>query len=232
MRIDLHNHTIVSFDGFNRLADFERAHRAGKFDVVAITDHHSVEGALRLRERASFPVIVGQEIVTSEGEVIGLFTEQPVPRGLSAAETVARIKDQGGLVYVPHPFLPLIAKTLARAALLRLLPSVDIVEVHNGRLTFMPAANAAAVAFAAQHGLLAGAGSDAHVPCELGAAAVEVPGLSEAPLTPSALLSALARGRTLVNHRPSLLRGFLERVFLFAYGKMLYAGKGALEKKM
>jgi predicted metal-dependent phosphoesterase TrpH len=211
LRLDLHNHTSCSYDGFNRLVDYERAYRRGAFDVVAITDHETVEGALRLRQRASFPVIVGQEIKTGEGEVIGLFAERPVPPNLGAEETIARIKGQGGLVYVPHPFLRWIAQSLGKATLLRVLPGVDIVEAHNG-LVFHSGPNEEAQAFAARLQLRTGAGSDAHVPVEIGTAWVEVPGLTEPPLSPAALLAALDRGRVAAGPTPPMWRRVGQRV--------------------
>jgi len=106
--LDLHNHTHHSYDAQIQAADYERAHAAGLVDVVAITDHNTITGALELRERASFPVIVGQEIDTADGELIGLFLEEPVPAGLPAIETAERIRAQGGLVYLQHPFYRLV----------------------------------------------------------------------------------------------------------------------------
>ena len=85
--VDLHNHTFHSYDAQNRLSDYERAHDRGRFDVVAITDHNTIAGALRFRERASFPVIVGQEIDTADGELIGLYLDEPVAAGVPAIET-------------------------------------------------------------------------------------------------------------------------------------------------
>ena len=87
MLVDLHNHTDHSPDSRNRLRDYERAHARGRFDVVAITDHNTIAGALEFRERASFPVIVGQEIDTTEGELIGLFLED---RGADRPEARSR----------------------------------------------------------------------------------------------------------------------------------------------
>ena len=224
MRIDLHNHTVFSADGFNRLAHFEHAYRQGRFDVLAITDHHTVEGALRLREHASFPLIVGQEVLSRDGEIIGLFIERTVPRGLTAEETAARIKEQGGLVYVPHPFLRVLADSLRYAALLRLVPMIDILEAHNGLMP-VPGPNRAAAAFATRFGLVPGAGSDAHVPCEIGVAAMAVPDL-DVPLSAPALLSALRGGRLALGRKPPPWQRVGERLALFAYQNLRYAGKG------
>ncbi len=90
--LDLHNHSDRSYDASNTLADYERAHAAGRFDVVAITDHNRIDGALAFAAAASFPVIVGMEIDTAEGELIGLFLEETIPTGLPASETAERIR--------------------------------------------------------------------------------------------------------------------------------------------
>lgn len=220
MRIDLHNHSACSTDSINTLADYERAYRAGRFDVLAITDHRGVEGALRFRERASFPIVVGQEVRTSEGEIIGLFLERSIPRGLSPEETIARIRDQGGLVYVPHPFMRFAGHALSEEALFRVLPQVDIVEAHNGAMP-VPGPNRSALAFAKAYGVTAGAGSDAHVPCEIGVATVYVPDGRGKPITPASLLELLAQGEVSVRRPPSIAQRVWQRAWLFARRRRL-----------
>jgi predicted metal-dependent phosphoesterase TrpH len=213
MRIDLHNHTAYSPDSVNRLVDYEIAYREGRFDLIAVTDHRTTDGALRFRDSATFPMIVGQEVGTAEGEIIGLYIERTIPRGLSPDETIARIRDQGGLVYVPHPFLRGIRRALSLSVLLRLVPHIDIIEVNNGGIP-VPWPNQRAAAFAREQGLLAGAGSDAHVPCEIGVAAINVSGLAAVPTTPEALLEALRQGELAIDRRPPLLRRVRERLAL------------------
>ena len=103
MRIDLHVHTAYSYDCWMSLERVIRAAGSNGLDGVAVIDHNEFEGAKRLAKMAPFPVIVGEEVLTREGEVAGLFLRERVPPGLSLEETVTRIKAQGGLVYVPHP---------------------------------------------------------------------------------------------------------------------------------
>ena len=161
---DFHIHTHHSKDCVMPVADIlERAREVG-LDVVAITDHDSAAGGLEAREladRYGVRVIVGEEVKTSEGEVIGLFLERTVPGGMSFAETIAAIKEQGGIVYVPHPFDRL--HTIPNPSVLRAnVADIDVVEVFNSRHAF-PGFNELAERFAQRYRLPAAAGSDAHV---------------------------------------------------------------------
>ena len=118
-------------------------------------------------EVCPFKVIVGEEIRTADGEIIGLFLKQEVPPWLSAEETVRLIKEQGALVSIPHPFDRLRRRSLGEKALLRIADQVDIIEAFNARITFA-SDNEQARRFGQEHGLLAAAVSDAHTPGELG----------------------------------------------------------------
>jgi len=159
-------------------------------NCLAITDHNTIVGALKFRELAPFPIIVGEEIMTLSGELIGYFLQEEIPRGLSAEETVARIKSQGGLVCLPHPFDRLTRSPLGSREREKLLPRIDIVEVFNSRTVF-PGALAKARLFAHQNGLLASAGSDAHLPHEVGNAYVEMPPFNG----PEEFLASLRQGK-------------------------------------
>lgn len=141
-------------------------------DCLAVTDHGTIEGALRAREMATFPVIVGEEVMTREGEVLGFFLEKPVPPGLTAAQTVELIQGQGGLAGVPHPFDRFYRSCLRRDTLMDLLPRLNFIEAFNARSLFH---RDQAPAFARGHGLLMTAGSDAHTLGEVGRAYVEMP---------------------------------------------------------
>ncbi len=172
LRVDLHTHTSFSPDAVIRPADLvERAYAAG-LDKVAVTDHGTIEGALRAREIAPQLVIIGEEIRCSCGtELIGLFLEERIPMRLDLAEVVERIRDQRGVVYAPHPYAyP--RNPFARAA--RALAVAEVVEVVNAR-AFLPLWNRAAARAARQRGLAAGAGSDAHFPGEVGRAYLLAP---------------------------------------------------------
>lgn len=161
---DFHIHSHHSKDCVMPVADIlERAREVG-LDVVAITDHDTAEGGLEAREiadRYGVRVIVGEEIKTSQGEVIGLFLERSIPGGMTFAETIAAIKEQGGIVYVPHPFDKL--HTIPSSRVLRAnVANIDVLEVFNSRLAF-PVFNDLAEQFAIRYRIPAAAGSDAHV---------------------------------------------------------------------
>lgn len=190
MRADLHTHTHFSRDGLTSPKVFvERCLQAG-IDCVAVTDHNSIQGALEVQRIAPFKVIVAEEISTSEGEIIGLFLSEAVPKGLTPEETVRAIREQGGLVCVPHPFDRLRQSELREDALLRIVGDVDIIEAFNARTT-LQRDNERAARFAAEHGKLMSAGSDAHTPGEIGLAHVEMPDFEG----PEEFLAALGEGR-------------------------------------
>ena len=174
IKVDMHTHSEYSPDSRTPLASQAAAIKAAGLNVVCATDHNTIEGALRLRELADgFRVIVGEEVSSSDGEIIGLFLDKPVPRGLSAEETIARIHDQGGLVSVPHPFSRNRRFHLRRLALERVWKDVDCIEVFNAREAFTQD-NVRAAAFAKEKGLPGAVGSDAHRASEIGRAWVEV----------------------------------------------------------
>ncbi|MFA5793877.1 MAG: PHP domain-containing protein [Candidatus Brocadiia bacterium] len=175
MRIDCHVHTNYSPDGTLSLANVLRVARQKHLDGLAVTDHNTITGALALKAMApaGFTVIVSEEIHTAEGEIIGFFLTQPISAGLSPEETINRIKAQGGLVGVPHPFCRLRKSRLSFEALKRIAGQVDIIEGFNARNLFS-ADNDEARRFAQLHNKVITAGSDAHTRSEYGAACVEI----------------------------------------------------------
>ncbi len=174
VRVDLHSHTCFSPDSDSSFESINAAVRRRGLHALAITDHNEIEGALRLRDLAPYQVIVGEEISTSEGEIIGLFLERHIPPRLSPAETIARIREQNGLVYVPHPFDQVRRRSaLKTEALQRLIDQIDLLEVFNARVT-IPWDNWQAERFAREHGLRRGAGSDAHLAAEIGGTWLEL----------------------------------------------------------
>jgi predicted metal-dependent phosphoesterase TrpH len=190
MKIDLHTHTLRSKDSlmqYDRI--IEAVPRAG-LDGIAVTDHNELQGALELAQIAPFTVIPAEEIKTSRGEIIGLFLEEWIPPGLSPQETVDRIHGQGGLVYVPHPFDQVRGSRIERAALEEVTPYIDVLEVFNAR-NAIPLYNTRALQYARRHGLLAGAGSDAHTYAEYGHAYVDIPPFQG----PHEFLESMRRGR-------------------------------------
>jgi hypothetical protein len=174
--IDLHMHTDHSHDCATPVEVLLATARAQGLGAIAVTDHNEISGALEARaqaEEAGVKVIVGEEVKTDgQGEVIGLFIEEKIPRGLSLEETVAEIKRQGGLVYVPHPF-DRMHSVPDYEHLLKILDDVDAIEVFNPRVA-IGAFNEEAARFAAKYRIVAGAGSDSHVAQGLGSVRVRM----------------------------------------------------------
>ncbi len=178
-----------------------RCVRAG-ITCVAVTEHDNIDGALHMKQIAPFKVIVAEEVRAREGEIIGLFLSEPVPPGLSAGETVARIKEQGGLVCAPHPF-DRFRQGLGEETLTRILPQLDVVEAFNGRIR-LGRDNDRARRFAEEHGLPLSAGSDAHSPWELGRVYVEMPDFE----TPQQFIESLRQGRIVGRRAPRYVYAF------------------------
>jgi predicted metal-dependent phosphoesterase TrpH len=197
---DFHLHTDASSDCATTVPELvQRAIELG-LGAIAVTDHNSIAGGLAARAYVAehdlpLHVVVGSEVKTATGEVIGLYLDEDVPRGLPFADTVAAIRAQGAVVYVPHPFDR--RHAIPDADLLaRLVDELDVIEVANGRL-LRESYNDEALAFAERHALLQGAGSDEHVIEGLGSAVVELPRFDDA----ESLLAALAHGR--IRRRPT-----------------------------
>jgi predicted metal-dependent phosphoesterase TrpH len=177
IEIDLHMHTDHSPDCATPVEVLLETARDRGLGAIAITDHNEVSGALEARRLAAgmddLKVIVAEEVMTAEqGEVIGLFLEEKIPRGMSMAETIAAIREQGGLVYVPHPF-DRFHSVPDYANLLEIVEEVDVLEVFNPRVA-ISAFNEEAERFARKYRIVPGAGSDSHVAQGLGSVRVRV----------------------------------------------------------
>jgi hypothetical protein len=172
IRVDLHGHTRRSPDAWPSPTHFVRRAVLAGLDRVAVTDHGRLDGALEAAAADPARVIVGLEVRCREGlDLIGLFVHRDIPDRLPSAEAAAAIRDQGGVVYAPHPFAYR-TRALERAALA--LAAADVVEVFNSR-AFLPVWNRRAAAAAAARGLPGFASSDAHFPWEIGRAWTELP---------------------------------------------------------
>jgi len=188
--IDLHCHTSASFDSLADPAAVARAAVSRGLTHLAVTDHDRIDGALCVREAAppELTVIVGEEVKTTDGDLIAVFLREAVPPGLSAVETIAAIREQGGLVGVPHPFDRLRGFGRRSGAQLESIAHlVDWVEAYNARV-IGGTANEKAALFAREHNLPGVGASDSHTVLEVGVTYSIVDG---DPATPEGLLASL-----------------------------------------
>lgn len=190
VRVDMHLHTRRSFDSLNDPDAVVETALARGIDRVCITDHNEIETALELKARYPDRVIVGEEVKTAEGvDVIGLFIHERISKGTPARETCERIRDQGGIVYVPHPFAG--SKGGSGRFLGGIADLIDAMEGFNARIHFRRL-NERAVQWAKERDIPVGAGSDAHTLREVGRAYVEMPDFEDEP---ASFLAALRQGR-------------------------------------
>ena len=196
LRGDFHMHTWHSKDcGTPPRSLVKRALKVG-LTCIAVTDHNTTRGAFDVREIAppELKVIVAEEVKTPFGEITGFFLSEEIPPGLSPEETCRRIKDQGGLVSIPHPYDRVRRSVLDEGMIEAILPYIDIVEVFNARTTLLRDSQRA-LDFANEHGLLKGAGSDAHSTMELGQVCVEMPYFDDPETFKDSLRHAKIHGR-------------------------------------
>jgi predicted metal-dependent phosphoesterase TrpH len=179
LKADLHIHTKYSLDCQTPLEKvIERCQELG-INCIAIADHGTAAGALEMQKLAppSLKVIVAEEILTTEGEIMGMFLKETIESKqnarLTPAEAVKRIREQGGLVNIPHPFETFRGSALKEKALNEIVGDIDLVEVLNSRSLFPKNSNKAKD-FAIKHGLPGSAGSDAHLPRQIGKAYIEM----------------------------------------------------------
>ena len=212
---DLHVHSSYSKDCVSPVeAILETAREIG-LGALAIADHNETKGAFLARDLAQGDpfIIVAEEVKTAEGEVIGLFLEEPIPPALSFDRTLSLIKEQGGLVYVPHPFDAL-RTTPSYRALVDNLHRIDVIEIYNAKVA-LSSFNLSAERFAAKYNIVAGAGSDAHVLQGLGTAMLRMPRFTDATSFMAALWEAdiIARKKSLLYLQSlKLLQTTLDRV--------------------
>lgn len=171
--VEMHSHTlwskdcIVPFDAIIRLCE-----KRG-IDRIAITDHNTAQGALAMQKIAPDLIIVGEEIMTDRGEILGYFMQESIPAGLTPDETIQRLRDQGAVISVSHPFDRLRKGAWHEEDLLKIIDKVDAIEVFNARCMYKED-NEKAQLFAQKHHLTGSVGSDAHSRIEYGRAMVQV----------------------------------------------------------
>ena len=190
IKADLHIHTEYSMDCTMSLEEIIARCLEVGINCLGIADHNAIAGALKMKEIAPFSIIVGEEILTLDGEVIGFFLSQEIPSKLSIKETIARIKAQDGLVCIPHPYDRLRFSVFRGRVFDDVMPDVDIIEAFNAR-GLSPGSSTRAWELARKYGKPASAGSDAHTLPEIGNAYVEMPDFNGK----DEFLASLAKGK-------------------------------------
>ncbi len=199
LKADLHIHTEYSMDCSMPLEKIiDRCLEIG-VNCIAVADHGTTEGALKMQDLAPFKVIVAEEILTPYGEIMGMFLKETIPSGLSVEETLSRIKAQGALANIPHPFDSFRGLRLDDHELEALADQIDTIEVFNAREPFRDP-SIKAQTFARKYDLPGTVGSDAHTIGEIGNACIEMPEFD----SPDDFLQALRAGR-IVGHRTNPL---------------------------
>jgi hypothetical protein len=167
LSLEFHCHTSASKDSLTRPEDLIRAARRRGLDRVVVTDHNSIAGARAAQALDPELIIVGEEIMTTQGEILAAFVTEEIPVGLTPLETIRRLKEQGAFISVSHPFDAWRKGGWKEADLLEIIPFVDAIEVFNSRC-MDPGFNHKAKAFAEKHNLAGTVGSDAHGIIEVG----------------------------------------------------------------
>ena len=167
LNLEFHCHTNVSKDSLVRPEDLIHTARKRGIDRLVITDHNSIAGALAAQRLDPELVIVGEEIMTTSGEILAAFVTEEIPAGLTPGETIRRLKDQGAFISVSHPYDTHRKGGWKEADLLEIVPYVDAIEIFNSRCLDAQF-NVRAQAFAEKHNLAGTVGSDAHALFELG----------------------------------------------------------------
>jgi len=202
IRVDCHLHTVESGDAVTTIDEIAEQVQRHQLDVICITDHNVTSAAVAAAQRGiGARVIIGEEVRTQHGDLIGLFLTQRIPYVLPIAEVTSMIRAQGGLVYLPHPFdlgrssLGVTAEKLCQDGI------ADVIEVFNAKIEDQ-AANELAAELAARYGLPGGAGSDAHDPDGIGAAYLEMPDFDG----PASFLTSMAQAQITGQYRPHAVR--------------------------
>ena len=167
INLEFHCHTIASKDSLTLPIDLIAAARRKQIDRVVVTDHNSIAGAREAQAIAPELIIIGEEIMTTKGEILAAFVLEEIPAYLTPQETIRRLKEQGAFISVSHPFDELRKGGWNENDLLEILPFVDAIEVYNSRCMF-PYFNRQAELFAREHNIAGTVGSDAHVAFEVG----------------------------------------------------------------
>ncbi len=174
IRVEFHCHTIFSHDSLVSIDDLFRTAEEKHLDRVIITDHNRIDGALLAHEKFPKVFVMGEEVMTSEGEILAAFVKEVIPKGLTPLETIQKLRDQGAFIWVPHPFDKARSGSWNLDELQKIAPLVDAIEVFNSRCINNDY-NLLAANFAKVNSLLTTVGSDAHSKYELGRSTLVLP---------------------------------------------------------
>jgi predicted metal-dependent phosphoesterase TrpH len=197
LRVEFHCHTRYSKDCLTSPETVVATCRRKGIQRLVVTDHNTIAGALAAKEIAPELVIVGEEIMTSRGEILAAYLSQEIPAGLSPQETIQQLREQGAFISVSHPFDRLRKGGWQLKDLLEIVPLVDAIEIFNSRCLW-PGFNRQAREFARRHGLAGTVGSDAHAAFELGRATLLLPQFEG----PEELRGAIRQGQPRVGWSP------------------------------
>ncbi len=190
LKADLHVHTCYSTDSDNSLDDIIRKCLKIGINCLAVCDHGTTEGALKLQTIAPFKVIVAEEILTPHGEIMGMFLKETIPSLITPQEAIKRIREQDGLVCIPHPFDKFRSSAFQGINIEKIKQDIDIIEVHNART--LPFQNRKqAMEYAIKNNLKQSVGSDAHAIFEIGVSYIEIPDFNDK----DGFLTALEQGK-------------------------------------
>ena len=201
LQVEFHSHTHASPDSLTLPHDLVAAARRKGIDRLIITDHNTIAGAREAQALDPELVIVGEEIMTTRGEILAAFVNEEIPAALTPEETIRRLKGQGAFISVSHPFDVLREGHWKKEDLLEILPFVDAIEVYNSRCLF-PQYNHRARQFAEKHSIAGTVGSDAHTLFEVGRSVL----LLEPFEGPEAMRGVIRRGVPQVKWSPPWVR--------------------------
>ncbi len=165
-KVETHCHSQFSSDSMSKPEDLVKTARKRGLNKLVLTDHNTIRGALAAQKLDPELIIVGEEILTTEGEFLAFFVQEEIPRGLPPMQALARLKEQNAFISVSHPF-DYLRKGWSKETLIKMLPDIDAIEIFNAR-SFTKGINQQAQEFAQEHGLAGTAGSDAHLLLEVG----------------------------------------------------------------
>jgi predicted metal-dependent phosphoesterase TrpH len=186
IKVEFHCHTSYSKDSLVNVEDLPDICNKKGLHKLVITDHNTIEGALRAQTLDPERFIIGEEILTQQGEILGIYVEEGIPPNLSAQDTITLLRSQGAFISVSHPFDTLRKGHWSVDDLNEILPGIDAIEVFNSRC-LLPRSNLDAIVYAQQHHLLGTVGSDAHSLGEIGTSTLILPDFKDAASLKQAL---------------------------------------------